>query len=274
MKYWEINSQRRLVAIVDFWGVSAGALGAEIPESCKTPSEDSPMWIDYDVTVGKKVSIGSYSRVERGAEIGDSSEISNMVRIGERTKIGGGVRIEEGVRISEGCEVKRDSSIGRNSTVGRCAKINSSVSIGCDTKVHEMSIISRFATIGRNCEIGARSSIGEGATVSNFVAVGRYSVIGESTKIAESLTFGDKAELCNGKFVQFLSANEYGAAVAIRWHDYRPVITCDAVSDVDVDTLKTLVKNKELDSSDIYAEMMPLIQAACDYVKIANNATL
>lgn len=108
MKYWKLNEDRQLVALVDYWNVKAGDIGANIPDSCQLGSDEYPLWIDSSARIGGCVSIGECVEVGNGVNIGDCVDIGNAVRIGASATIGNCIDIGNYVSIGNWVNVDND----------------------------------------------------------------------------------------------------------------------------------------------------------------------
>jgi hypothetical protein len=45
VKYWEIREDRKIVALIDFWGIKAGDVGGTVGADVTLPPDTSPMWV-------------------------------------------------------------------------------------------------------------------------------------------------------------------------------------------------------------------------------------
>jgi UDP-3-O-[3-hydroxymyristoyl] glucosamine N-acyltransferase len=147
--------------------------------------------VDRSVRLGKDVSVGAYSVLEREAVVGD------------RTSIGPHSVIGESVRVGADCVIKSNVTIYSGTEIGDRAIIHAGVVLGSDgfgyVPDHTTGKYEKFPQVGRlkigdDFEIGANSTIdrgaldetviGHGVKVDNLVHIAHNVHIGNNVVIA------------------------------------------------------------------------------------------
>jgi UDP-3-O-[3-hydroxymyristoyl] glucosamine N-acyltransferase len=161
-----------------------------------------------DAKIGKNVSIGAFTVIEKNAVVGDDSVISAQVFIGENTKVGSGCKIHPQVVIRENCVVGQrvilqpgvviggdGYGFSPDKKTGRFLKIPQlgNVVLGDDVEVQAGSVIDR-ATTGSTV-VGAGTKIDNLVQIAHNVKVGRNCLLVSQVGVAGSTELGNNVVL-------------------------------------------------------------------------------
>lgn len=124
MKYWTLNDDRRIVALVGFWNVLAGDVGGVVPESTVLPTEEQPLWIGHTARIGKNITLSAATLIKEGAKIEARVEIGSAVIIGENTQV-----CYRSI-IRSDCIIGADCRIGDWSAIGPCNSLADYTKLG------------------------------------------------------------------------------------------------------------------------------------------------
>lgn len=158
-------------------------------------------YIDATAKLGKNISIGAFSVIEEGAEIGDDCHIANHVCIGKNVKIGANSRINSSVVIEAGCRLGERVHIFSGAVIGA-----DGFGLARDTDAWVKIPQTGTVIIGDDCSVGANTTIDCGAIgdtilgndvhldnqiqIGHNVKIGNHTVIAGCTAVAGSATIG------------------------------------------------------------------------------------
>ncbi len=161
--------------------------GGEIPQFAGV-AED--IFIHEEASIGKNVSIGSFSVIEKGAIIGAGSKIYPQVYIGGNVILGENVKLYPGVKIFYNCKIGNNCTLHANVVIGSDGFGFAPLSDGSYNKIPQLGNV----ILEDNVEIGAntvvdRATMGstiihKGAKLDNLIQIAHNVEIGESTVIA------------------------------------------------------------------------------------------
>ena len=181
--------------------------------------------IDESASIGKAVSIGPFCTIERGAVIGDGTQILDHVTINADADVGpdchlkSGVRIGHQVKLGQRVVVHQNAVIGAdgfsfvtpepsalevaaehtggdvNTQDGQLARIYSlgAVSVGDDVEIGAGTTIDR-GTLA-DTQIGAGTKIDNQVQIGHNVTIGRACILCAQVGIAGSVQIGDRVVL-------------------------------------------------------------------------------
>ena len=137
--------------------------------------------IEDGARLGNHVSVGAYSIIGAGVEIGDGCEIGPHVVISGRTSIGAGTRIFQFASIGEAPQDKKYAGedtaleIGTNNTIREYVTINrGTASGGGVTRVGDNNLFMAYCHIAHDCQVGSHIVGANGATLAGHVEVGDW----------------------------------------------------------------------------------------------------
>lgn len=147
-------------------------------------------FIHPDVQYGESISVGRYSVIEAGAQIGDHCEIGDQVYIGAGTQIGAYTKILPGVRIMHNCMIGAHCHIHSNVVIGSDGFGFAPQSDGSYEKIEQIGnvIIEDHVEIGASTTID-RATMGstiirKGVKLDNLIQIAHNVEIGENTVVA------------------------------------------------------------------------------------------
>ena len=185
----------------------------------------------FSTKIGRKVYIGSGSYLGRKASIGDYSKIYEQVYIGDGVKIGKKCIIYPGVKIYPGMEIGDNVIIHANAVIGADGFgfaplpdgsykkiehtgnviIEDDVEIGANTTVDKSqmgsTVIRKGAKIDNLCQIAHNVEIGENTVmaaqtgIAGSTKIGKQCIIGGQVGIAGLLTIAERTSLAAQKGV-------------------------------------------------------------------------
>ncbi|MCB0546513.1 MAG: UDP-3-O-(3-hydroxymyristoyl)glucosamine N-acyltransferase [Phaeodactylibacter sp.] len=179
-----------LIRVDDVYGAIAKLLEKFGSNNHEPPVISQQAFIHDSATVSDNVSIGPFTVVDAGAQIGQGCRIKAQVFIGKGVKLGNNVTLYPGVRVLDNCEVGNNCIIHANVVIG---------SDGFGFAPQPDGTYRKIAHVGRvviedDVEIGANTAIDratmgatyirKGAKLDNLIQVGHNVEIGENTVIA------------------------------------------------------------------------------------------
>ena len=126
--------------------------------------------VDPGARLGKNVSIGAYSVVHAGAEIGDDTVIQEHCSIGVTGVEGAGpLALGAGSFIRTHTVLYADSTFGENLETGHHVVIREKTRAGANLRVGNFSDIEGNCTIGDYCRFHGYVHVGKGSRIGHFV---------------------------------------------------------------------------------------------------------
>lgn len=156
------------------------------PSPVRAPGVHPTAIVDPSVTLGKRVHVGAYTVIEKGAEIGDDCVIEAQVFVGENCRLGAGCHIYPQVTLREG------------SVLGKKVILHCGVRIGGDGYGYTTSVgltgikIEKIPQLGI-VELGDGVEIGSNTTIDR-ARIGR-TYIGPQTKIDNLVQIGHNVKV-------------------------------------------------------------------------------
>jgi UDP-3-O-[3-hydroxymyristoyl] glucosamine N-acyltransferase len=190
-----------LIRVEDVYGAIAfllGHFGNSLPEN-KGVSKKA--WIHPSALVGEKVSIGMFSVVEEGAQIGAGSVIFPQVFIGKDAVIGKNVLLYPGVKIYHNCRIGNHCVLHSNVVVGSDGFGFALQQDGTYLKIPQIGnvIVEEHVEIGANATLD-RGTIGStiirrGTKLDNLVMIAHNVEIGENSVVAAQAGFAGSGKI-------------------------------------------------------------------------------
>ena len=147
-------------------------------------------FIDEEAIISPNISVGMFSVISKGAEIGTGSVIHTQVFIGENVKIGKNVILYPGVKIYNDCIIGDNCIFHSNSVIGSDGFGFSKDKSGNYEKIPHLGkvIIESDVEIGSNSTVD-RGTIGDtvikkGVKLDNLVQIAHNAEVGENTVMA------------------------------------------------------------------------------------------
>jgi len=156
--------------------------------------------IHSSAKMGSEVSIGNFSVVSEGVDIGNNTIIHSQVFLGEKVKVGENVTIYPGVKIYHSCEIGDNCIIHSNAVIGADG-FGFAPQNGVYKKIPQIGNV----VLESDVEIGAsttidRATLGstmirQGVKIDNLVQVGHNVEIGKNTAIAAQVGIAGSAKI-------------------------------------------------------------------------------
>ncbi len=156
------------------------------PPPVRAPGVHPTALVDPSVKLGKRVHVGAYTVIEKGAEIGDDCVIEAQVFIGENCRLGDDCHVYPQVTLREGC------------VLGKKVILHCGVRIGGDGYGYTTSVgllgikIEKIPQLGI-VELGDGVEIGSNTTIDR-ARIGR-TYIGPQTKIDNLVQIGHNVKV-------------------------------------------------------------------------------
>jgi len=187
--------------------------------------------IDSSARLGKNVSVGPYTIIEKNVIIGNGTWIDAHAHIKPFTKIGKDCKIFHGAvvgeipqdikfegekselivgdstTIREFCTLNRGTKDKGRSEVGSNCLLMAYVHVAHDCVIRDHSILANGVQLGGHVEIGKHVTIGGMTPVHQFCKIGDYSFIGGGLRIVQDVP---PYILAMGEPLQFSGLNSVG----------------------------------------------------------------
>ncbi len=186
-KDWEHGAPCAIIRVKDPNDacMKAAALLAP-PPPVRAPGVHPTAVIDPSVRLGKRVHVGAYTVIEKGAEIGDDCVIEAQVFIGENCRLGDGCHLYPQVTLREG------------SVLGKKVILHCGVRIGGDGYGYTTSVGLTGIKIEKIPQLGI-VELGDGVEVGSNTTIDRARIgrtyIGPQTKIDNLVQIGHNVKV-------------------------------------------------------------------------------
>ena len=186
-KDWEHGAPCAIIRVKDPNDacMKAAALLAP-PPPVRAPGVHPTAVIDPSVRLGKRVHVGAYTVIEKGAEIGDDCLIEAQVFIGENCRLGDGCHLYPQVTLREG------------SVLGKKVILHCGVRIGGDGYGYTTSVGLTGIKIEKIPQLGI-VELGDGVEVGSNTTIDRARIgrtyIGPQTKIDNLVQIGHNVKV-------------------------------------------------------------------------------
>jgi UDP-3-O-[3-hydroxymyristoyl] glucosamine N-acyltransferase len=163
--------------------------------------------ISPSAKLGKNVSVGAFSIIEAGAEIGENCRLAPQVFVGKNVKIGANSRLEPGVKILFDCRIGENCLIHSGTVIGSDGFGFAPQNDGSWAKIPQIGnvIIENDVEIGANCTIDratmGSTRIARGAKIDNLchlahnVEIGEHVALAAQVGIAGSTKIGARVQM-------------------------------------------------------------------------------
>lgn len=186
-KDWDHGAPCAVIRVKDPDGACMKAAALFVPPPpVRAPGVHPTAIVDPSVTLGKRVHVGAYTVIEKGAAIGDDCVIEAQVFIGENCRLGDDCHIYPQVTLREGC------------VLGKKVILHCGVRIGGDGYGYTTSVgltgikIEKIPQLGI-VELGDGVEIGSNTTIDR-ARIGR-TYIGPQTKIDNLVQIGHNVKV-------------------------------------------------------------------------------
>ena len=161
----------------------------------------SDAYVDEGAIIAPNISVGMYSILSKGVEVGTGSIIHSHVYLGENVKIGKNVTLFPGVKIYHDCTIEDNCIIHSNVVIGSDGFGFRKDEVGNYEKIPHLGkvVIEANVEIGSNSTID-RGTIGDtvirkGVKIDNLVQIAHNVEIGDNTVIAAQTGIAGSAKI-------------------------------------------------------------------------------
>jgi len=164
----------------------------------------SQAFVHASVSLKEDVSVGHFSVIEEGVEIGEGTVIFPQVFVGKNAKIGENCILYPGAKIHRDCSLGNDCIINSNAVIGGDGFGFAPQKDGTFKKIAQTGNV----ILEDNVEIGANTSIDratmgstiirKGAKLDNLIMVAHNVEIGENTVVAAQAGFAGSSKIGSG----------------------------------------------------------------------------
>jgi len=190
-----------VIRVEDVYGAVAKLLQLFENQLVDTKEISSSAFIHDSATIAPNVSIGTFSVVEMGAEIGENTIIFPQVFIGKNAKIGSNVILYPGVKVHHDCVIGNNCILQSNVVIGGDGFGFAPQADGSYSRIPQIGnvILENEVEVGANTTID-RATMGstvikQGTKIDNLVMVAHNVEIGKNTVIAAQAGFAGSGKI-------------------------------------------------------------------------------
>lgn len=161
---------------------------------------DKLAYIDPDAKIGNNVTIGPWSYIGAGVEIGDDCWLSSHVVVKGPTKIGKGNKIFQFASVGEECQDKKFAGEATRLIIGDNNVIRESVTIhrgttqdNGETRIGSNNLFMNYVHIAHDCVVGDNVIMANNASIAGHVHVGDWAILGGMTGVHQFVHIGAHA---------------------------------------------------------------------------------
>lgn len=164
--------------------------------------------VSQKAKLGTEVSVGAYSIIEDGVQIGEGSRIDSSVVIADGARIGKNVRISAGAVIAtEPQDLKFGGEeswvqIGDGTVIREYATINRGTKAHGTTTVGKNCLIMAYAHVAHDCIIGDNVIMANSVNLAGHVEIGDFAILGGVLPVHQFVKIGAHSMIGGGFRVQ------------------------------------------------------------------------
>ena len=164
--------------------------------------------VHQDAKLADDVSVGPFSIINEGAQIGASTEIASHVLIDVRTVIGENCSIHHGAvlgTLPQDLKFKGEKThlvIGDGTTVREYATLNRGTEYRDMTVVGKNCFIMAYAHVAHDCLLGDRVILANSVNLAGHVEIGDYAIVGGVVPVHQFVKIGAHSIIGGGFRVQ------------------------------------------------------------------------
>lgn len=164
--------------------------------------------VHQDAKLADDVSVGPFSIINEGAEIGAGTEIASHVLIDVRTVIGENCSIHHGAvlgTLPQDLKFKGEKThlvIGDGTTVREYATLNRGTEYRDMTVVGKNCFIMAYAHVAHDCLLGDRVILANSVNLAGHVEIGDYAIVGGVVPVHQFVKIGAHSIIGGGFRVQ------------------------------------------------------------------------
>jgi UDP-N-acetylglucosamine acyltransferase len=164
--------------------------------------------VDSSAKLADGVTIGPWSYIGPGVEIGEGTEILSHVVVKGPTTIGRNNRIFQFSSIGEDCQDKKYAgeptrlTIGDNNVIREsCTVHRGTIQDRGETYIGSGNLLMAYVHIAHDCVVGDNTILANCATLAGHVNVGDYSILGGGTMVHQFCNIGMHSMAAGGSIV-------------------------------------------------------------------------
>ncbi|NKF51729.1 acyl-ACP--UDP-N-acetylglucosamine O-acyltransferase [Shewanella sp. WXL01] len=161
---------------------------------------DKLAFVHPDAKIGNNVTIGPWSYIGAGVEIGDDTWISSHVVVKGPSVIGKGNRIFQFASVGEDCQDLKYAGepttliMGDNNIVRESVTIHrGTVQDNSETRIGSNNLFMAYVHIAHDCVVGDNVIMANNASIAGHVHVGNSVILGGMTGVHQFVHIGDHA---------------------------------------------------------------------------------
>jgi UDP-N-acetylglucosamine acyltransferase len=164
--------------------------------------------VDPDARLADNVTVGPWSYIGPGVEIGEGTEVMSHVVIKGPTVIGSGNRIFQFSSIGEECQDKKYNGepttlvIGDNNVIREnCTVHRGTVQDRGETRIGDNNLLMAYVHVAHDCVVGNHTILANCATLAGHVTVGDHAILGGGTMVHQFCHIGMHSMSAGGSIV-------------------------------------------------------------------------
>ena len=164
--------------------------------------------VDPDARLADNVTVGPWSYIGPGVEIGEGTEVMSHVVIKGPTVIGSGNRIFQFSSIGEECQDKKYNGepttlvIGDNNVIREnCTIHRGTVQDRGETRIGDNNLLMAYVHVAHDCVVGNDTILANCATLAGHVTVGDHAILGGGTMVHQFCHIGMHSMSAGGSIV-------------------------------------------------------------------------
>ncbi|MGI1987165.1 acyl-ACP--UDP-N-acetylglucosamine O-acyltransferase [Shewanella glacialipiscicola] len=161
---------------------------------------DTLAFVHPDAKIGNNVTIGPWTYIGAGVEIGDDCWLSSHVVIKGPTIIGKGNRIFQFASVGEECQDKKYAGeptrliMGDNNVIREHVTIHrGTVQDNSETRIGSNNLFMNYVHIAHDCVVGDNVIMANNASIAGHVHVGDWAILGGMTGVHQFVHIGAHA---------------------------------------------------------------------------------
>lgn len=164
--------------------------------------------VDPAATLGRNVTVGPWSYIGPGVEIGDDTEILSHVVVKGPTTIGRNNRLFQFSSVGEECQDKKYAGeptrlvIGDNNVIRECCTIHrGTIQDRGETTIGSNNLLMAYVHVAHDCVIGDKTILANNATLAGHVSVGDWAILGGGSMVHQFCNIGPHSMSAGGSIV-------------------------------------------------------------------------
>ena len=164
--------------------------------------------VDASAKLADNVSVGPWSYIGPGVEIGEGTEIMSHVVIKGPTIIGRNNRIFQFASVGEECQDKKYAGeptrlvIGDNNIIREnCTVHRGTVQDRGETRIGNHNLLMAYVHVAHDCVLGDHTILANCTTLAGHVTLGDYAILGGGTMVHQFCHIGAHSMAAGGSIV-------------------------------------------------------------------------